>query len=132
MGCRKCGDKKSLSEMSNEEDIASLFKEIKVAKKTINEKAKDKSTKKKGATTVKCPRDGLYREKEIATSLSDQDFFESWRKKPNITVSKEAEGLKAREGVDRVVSFNQLQKLLSHNPKAGTTPNCPFDCDCCF
>jgi hypothetical protein len=33
----------------------------------------------------------------------------------------------------RVVSENQFTAMTrSKNPNAGATPNCPFDCDCCF
>lgn len=38
-----------------------------------------------------------------------------------------------KEGVDRIITMRELKGMLSgKNSRAGTTPNCPFDCDCCF
>nr|CCC93163.1 conserved hypothetical protein [Trypanosoma congolense IL3000] len=79
--------------------------------------------------------DGLYREPKKALELSDADFFNMTprkRQKGAGLSDENQDSLVRREGVDRIISFEELQKLTSSNPKAGTTPNCPFDCDCCF
>ncbi|RNF26266.1 uncharacterized protein Tco025E_01389 [Trypanosoma conorhini] len=84
--------------------------------------------------------DGLYRAPEKTLGLSDSAFFDvaSQRQKKRRKTSKDptavevAEDVLQREGVDRIVTVEELQKITSSNPKAGTTANCPFDCDCCF
>ncbi|KEG12980.1 hypothetical protein DQ04_01291100 [Trypanosoma grayi] len=82
--------------------------------------------------------DGLYHAPEKTLELSDAAFFDlsSLRqkgcKKKKSTTTEVPEDVLRREGVDRVITLEELQKITSSNPKAGTTPNCPFDCDCCF
>ncbi|CBZ30788.1 conserved hypothetical protein [Leishmania mexicana MHOM/GT/2001/U1103] len=92
-------------------------------------------------------RDGLYRAPEKSVQMSDNQFFSgTWLKEdrtaattavatsavPSTESPEASEELLRREGVDRIVSMDELSKMLSHNSRAGTTPNCPFDCDCCF
>jgi phage-related minor tail protein len=85
--------------------------------------------------------------------MSDNEFFSGTWLKANQTAATSSGGaavvvggggggsagpteasqeLLRKEGVDRIVSMEELSKMLSRNAKAGTTPNCPFDCDCCF
>lgn len=116
----------------DEDDLASMFQQIKSSKRNETTLNREKESKKSLTTAPKIKKDGLFRKPEVSMELSDQEFFNSKLVKGKITDSKADDALKAREGVDKIVSMNQLQKMLSHNPKAGTTPNCPFDCDCCF
>lgn len=81
--------------------------------------------------------DGLYRAKapaEEAMEMADDAFF---------GVSREvAKGgprkIKGRlePGDEQLKLFTEAELLrmtgAGRNTKAGTTPNCPFDCDCCF
>ncbi|CAC9544856.1 Eukaryotic protein of unknown function (DUF1764) putative [Leishmania donovani] len=91
--------------------------------------------------------DGLYHAPEKSVQMSDNQFFSgTWLREdrtvaPTATTSsavpstaspEASEKLLRREGVHRIVSIQELSKMLSHNARAGTTPNCPFDCDCCF
>ncbi|GET92751.1 hypothetical protein, conserved [Leishmania tarentolae] len=92
-------------------------------------------------------RDGLYHAPEKSVQMSDNQFFSCTRLREGrataITTTPSSAGprtespdapeeLLRREGVDRIVSMEELSKMLSRNSRAGTTPNCPFDCDCCF
>ncbi|KAG5467357.1 hypothetical protein CUR178_01000 [Leishmania enriettii] len=90
-------------------------------------------------------RDGLYHAPERSVQMSDNQFFSgTWLKEGRTaatatssvvadTVSlQQPEELLRKEGVDRIVSMEELSKMLSRCSRAGTTPNCPFDCDCCF
>ncbi|KAG5491114.1 hypothetical protein JIQ42_01009 [Leishmania sp. Namibia] len=90
-------------------------------------------------------RDGLYHAPERSVQMSDNQFFSgTWLKEDRTaatatssvvadTVSlQQPEELLRKEGVDRIVSMEELSKMLSRSSRAGTTPNCPFDCDCCF
>ncbi|CCW69438.1 unnamed protein product [Phytomonas sp. Hart1] len=87
---------------------------------------------------IKSESDGIYRAPEKTLKMSDDKFFESSLSSSNKKPSKNnarnlgSDNLSRTEGVDRIVSEGELQKMLSNNPRAGTTPNCPFDCDCCF
>ncbi|KAH9601380.1 Protein of unknown function DUF1764 [Trypanosoma melophagium] len=130
-----------------EADIAEIFGVIRKAKKpdgdnhTKNSKMESKRSSKTNNNTPAKPRsDGLYRAPEKTLDLSDAAFFDfpSQRRKgreekSKTTTSAEISGdVLQREGVHRIISMDELQKITSSNPKAGTTPNCPFDCDCCF
>ncbi|CAG9582589.1 conserved hypothetical protein [Leishmania major strain Friedlin] len=92
-------------------------------------------------------RDGLYHAPEKSLQMSDNQFFSgTWLREdraaattattssavPSTESPEASEELLRREGVNRIVSMEELSKILSHNTRAGTTPNCPFDCDCCF
>ncbi|XQJ31171.1 Eukaryotic protein of unknown function (DUF1764), putative [Leishmania guyanensis] len=96
---------------------------------------------------VKPVRDGLYHAPEKSVQMSDNQFFSgTWLKEDrNATAAfttcsavtstgspEVSEALQRREDVDRIVSMEELAKMLSRDARAGTTPNCPFDCDCCF
>ncbi|CCW62083.1 unnamed protein product [Phytomonas sp. EM1] len=82
--------------------------------------------------------DGLYRAPIKTLEMSDAMFFESSlpnsKRKviENLNNSSGNANVLRTEGVHRIVSVSELRKMLSNNPRAGTTPNCPFDCDCCF
>ncbi|KPI90278.1 hypothetical protein ABL78_0660 [Leptomonas seymouri] len=92
-------------------------------------------------------RDGLYHAPQKSLQMSDNEFFSgTWLKADQATTAngglsvvgggtdstEASQELLRKEGVDRIVSMEELTKMLSRNAKAGTTPNCPFDCDCCF
>lgn len=91
-------------------------------------------------------RDGLYHAPQKSVQMNDNEFFSgTWLKADQAATSAGAvvtggsadaseasQELLRKEGVDRIVSIEELSKMLSRNAKAGTTPNCPFDCDCCF
>jgi membrane protein involved in colicin uptake len=89
--------------------------------------------------------DGLYRTAAASVEMADDDFFgesagastskRAAKKKSSssgaTSVQKPKRSLE-KEGVDRVITEDELMKLTSAKDEAGTTPNCPFDCDCCF
>ncbi|KAG5492655.1 hypothetical protein JKF63_01234 [Porcisia hertigi] len=91
-------------------------------------------------------RDGLYHAPEKSVQMSDNQFFSgTWLKEdraaaaaasssaaPGLESSEATEDFLRKEGVDRIVSIEELSKMLSRHSRAGTTANCPFDCDCCF
>ncbi|KPA86202.1 hypothetical protein ABB37_00444 [Leptomonas pyrrhocoris] len=95
-------------------------------------------------------RDGLYHAPQKSVKMSDNEFFSGTWLKADQAATTAAAGLGSsvvgsssdsveasqellrKEGVDRIVSLQELSKMLSRNAKAGSTPNCPFDCDCCF
>ncbi|ORC92240.1 uncharacterized protein TM35_000044540 [Trypanosoma theileri] len=126
-------------------DIAEIFGIIRKGKKqegdNNNKKHNSKMDSKQNTTTntpVEPRSDGLYRAPEKTLELSDAAFFDvpSQRRrgrggKSSATAEISGDVLQ-REGVHRIITMEELQKITSSNPKAGTTPNCPFDCDCCF
>ena len=71
--------------------------------------------------------------------MSDDAFFAAERGKKGkkqaagVAGGKQTAGAgdKWQSGV-RLVSEETVKQMLSSDPKAGTTDNCPFDCDCCF
>ena len=89
--------------------------------------------------------DGLYRAPETSLALDDAAFFGEallrGRRKRRRDGNAEAT---AGDGTSdawcgRVISRKELAALQhggvekrQRNPNAGNTPNCPFDCDCCF
>lgn len=76
----------------------------------------------------------MYRVPEKSMGMSDEAFFGK-SDASSVTPSTAAvagEQAFLKEGVHRIVSMSELQKMLSTNPDAGSTPNCPFDCNCCF
>ncbi|EAN88248.1 hypothetical protein C3747_1g88 [Trypanosoma cruzi] len=90
-------------------------------------------------TASQCVSDGLYHAPEKTLELSDSAFFDvasqrqQKKRKANASTATEfPEEVLRREGVDRIVTLEELRGITSSNPKAGTTANCPFDCDCCF
>lgn len=121
------------------DDLADIFSKIKEKKtdKKNDEMKRTTSAKKThaGEEPLRPKRDGLFRKKEMTMELSNNDFFRTrGESKAHLVDSSSStmDAIKAREGVDTIVSMSELKKMLSHNPRAGTTPNCPFDCDCCF
>ena len=86
--------------------------------------------------------DGLFRLRDPDVDMSDEQFFESIRSpqprhkplskgKASLRLRAE-EGKRRGDGVGRILTEDELMLLTSKNAAAGTTPNCPFDCDCCF
>lgn len=122
------------------EAISNIFSEINARKRKVKSLSvamrKEQMAKKSMASTPPAgsrPKSiGLYRNPDKTVELSDQEFFNAYNKQPSIACSKYHGELKTREGVDSILSVRQLQKMLSRDPKAGTTIHCPFDCDCCF
>jgi hypothetical protein len=45
---------------------------------------------------------------------------------------EEVTGTRGIEPGMRVITEDDLTRIHTTNPLAGTTENCPFDCDCCF
>lgn len=126
--------KKNLSMGAEEPAVSDLFKGLKKAK----EAKKEDSTFKKSKATIpqvvnkeQKKKDGLYRKPEVSLEISDREFFNAEGKMSGNTNSSN-EALQRKEGVDKIVSMSELKKMLSSSSKAGTTKNCPFDCDCCF
>jgi membrane protein involved in colicin uptake len=87
--------------------------------------------------------DGLYRTAAASVEMADDDFFgesasastsKKAAKKSSsaATLASKPKRSLEKEGVDRVITEDELMKLTSAKDEAGTTPNCPFDCDCCF
>lgn len=85
--------------------------------------------------------DGLYRATATSVEMGDDDFFgesvasaSASRKtgKKKTSASAKPQRSLEKEGVDRVITEDELLKLTSGKEEAGTTPNCPFDCDCCY
>lgn len=88
--------------------------------------------------------DGLYRAAAATVEMADDDFFGASssvmagkaatkkKKSSAALVSGAPKRSLEKEGVDRVITEDELRKLTSVKEEAGTTPNCPFDCDCCF
>ncbi|CBH14768.1 hypothetical protein, conserved [Trypanosoma brucei gambiense DAL972] len=124
-------------------DIADIFGVIK--DKKLQSSAQPARGTVKGQSRL-TTSDGLYRAPEKTLELSDADFFNvsSQPKEKKGRNKKTGKGgdpladcevpetLLRREGVDRIITVEELRKITSSNPNAGTTPNCPFDCDCCF
>jgi len=77
------------------------------------------------------PRDGLFRQAEPSVmDLSDEAFFQRGDDKPLGGVALSS---RSAVGVSRVVTEAQIKQMTKAKSKrAGTTKNCPFDCDCCF
>lgn len=96
------------------------------------------------SATAKPVRDGLYHAPQKSVQMSDNVFFSGTWLKADQEAPTEAsivagggsteasQEMLRQEGVDRIVSMEELSKMLSRSSRAGTTPNCPFDCDCCF
>lgn len=119
----------------NNEELDAIFGKLKDSKKVAVKEATQQmssNSAKKSSTEQPKKRDGLYRKKEVTVELSDQEFFNGKGVSSSAGTSAANAALRAREGVDKIVSMRELQKMLSHNSRAGSTPNCPFDCDCCF
>ncbi|KAK7195737.1 hypothetical protein NESM_000504000 [Novymonas esmeraldas] len=140
------------------DDVASLFSAIRktptqrhggtatVVKASSKHTPTRSSTSASSGATAKPVRDGLYRAPEKSVQMSDNQFFSgTWLKEDrsaagactavvaSSAVAAEASEEQLRtEGVDRIVSMEELSKMLSRSARAGTTANCPFDCDCCF
>lgn len=68
--------------------------------------------------------------------IDDRDFGVAapTGKGPKRARHEKSNGSNAGRVVDgvRIVSMDELQNMVTSNPKAGTTPLCPFDCDCCY
>lgn len=92
--------------------------------------AKKSTTQSKGSIHPK--NDRVYHKPQETVQLSDVEFFSPNSVSPAIIPNKFQTEIQNREGVDSIVSVKQLQKMLSRDRKAGTTVNCPFDCNCCF
>lgn len=84
---------------------------------------------------------GLFRAAAASVEMNDDDFFgevattaqrSTKRAKKTARVGARQNVSLEKEGVDRVITEDELMKLTSGKAEAGTTPNCPFDCDCCF
>ncbi|CAD2216802.1 hypothetical protein AGDE_08688 [Angomonas deanei] len=124
---------------ADSDDISDIFSSIKAVKKKESAPATTAAPLPQKKTQK---RDGLYRAPEKSIELPDSEFFVSGKfvsakgiekgKTPIGTASAEEDTLSKSEGVNRIISMDELQTMISKNPRAGTTPNCPFDCDCCF
>jgi hypothetical protein len=126
-------------------DLKDLFAQIKTAKKsTTTAQSSSTVSSSTNAKASAAPKPvakaggggGLYSaKKEQELSLSDDAFFASddKKKKGGKKVTADADdGEKGwKEGV-RVLTEDAMQGMLSKDPNAGKTENCPFDCDCCF
>ena len=74
---------------------------------------------------------GLYRAPSPTVEMNDDDFFGNARKHRGATSSTKKRG--ADQGLTKVMTEKEVLKYTGRGgAKAGTTPNCPFDCDCCF
>lgn len=93
--------------------------------------------------------DGLFRDTSKTVEMNDDAFFgeallEQLAPDDKAAKSKKSKKMKSRaatsagasrkelRGFDRVVTEDEIVRMTSSNPNAGTTHNCPFDCDCCF
>lgn len=119
--------------------------------------ARELSAAQRSKSSVKPKKSGLYVAPEKSIQMSDNAFFAgTWLKKGTLkagealsssgdtgladggghgdsAISSNAEQDQLRsEGVDRIVSMEELSSMLSRSRNAGNTENCPFDCDCCF
>ena len=54
-----------------------------------------------------------------------------FEKQNKVDLKKEKKESKIRQAVDGFNVYTE-EELGLNNPKAGTTENCPFDCECCF
>mmetsp|Transcript_53206 Transcript_53206/g.61090 ORF Transcript_53206/g.61090 Transcript_53206/m.61090 type:complete len:165 (+) Transcript_53206:145-639(+) len=125
-----------------------IFKQLKKPRAQV---VPQEETKRPCEDTTKS--DGLFRDTSKTVEMEDDAFFgEALMEKLHVTgdstgPSLTKKGSKARKitstsasasrrkelrGFDRVVTEDEIAKMTSTNPNAGTTPNCPFDCDCCF
>lgn len=124
------------------EDIANIFSTLKkpptkeVSVPTDNIKRSSKPT----VEAVPGAGDGLYREKAPDIDMNDAEFFgdaftdavkgKKKTKKSGAVARKH--NAKEMDGLHRMMTEEEVLKITSSNPNAGSTPNCPFDCDCCF
>ncbi|KAG8348780.1 putative Eukaryotic protein of unknown function (DUF1764) [Trypanosoma vivax] len=131
----------------DDQDISAIFASIKKQGRSPKTDGGNSEGAKKSTTPSKVSErstgDGLYSAPEKTVELSDAEFFNLGERRRKVPLKEGArrcrtsdgaalEDLLRREGVDRIISVEELQRITSANPKAGTTPNCPFDCDCCF
>lgn len=142
---------------SSGDDVASIFSALQSKKNgkpqsapTVRATNGAKRTAHGESLRSRKPRDGLYRAAEKTVAMSDDDFFagttsssaagagKGGKHRPHKTssilndVSTAAQHRLREEGVDRIVTEKELSRMVSRSKRAGTTPNCPFDCDCCF
>lgn len=95
------------------------------------------SISKKGSKVLKETPVGLFvapDEREEAMEMPDDAFF-------NLRSSGEVKGSggkkqRGADDVDRMITEDQLLRMVRKQNKSGnkpgTTPLCPFDCDCCY
>ena len=88
-------------------------------------------------------KDGLYHAAQASVTMDDSTFFAGVEQNNDHNLKKKStrnEQQSVRrttvsaesQGVGRIVTEDDIRKMTSRNKKAGTTPNCPFDCDCCY
>lgn len=128
---------------SSSSSIADIFRGMKQPSNSTPENisAKNSSSKKRPREERK-QHDGLYRAAESSVTMDDSAFFEgveSQRSSGKKKLLRTVEGSARRttvsaesQGVGRIVTEEEIRKMTSRNKKAGTTPNCPFECDCCY
>lgn len=112
-------------------DIFSQLGSSKSKEKNIEQSAtvSNKTVSKLQKKAEKRPRDeapkkdGLYHAPKEELDMSDDMFFSRDGGK---NIRRTADGLRLMTEEEIVKATNAGSK------KAGTTPNCPFDCDCCF
>ncbi|KAG5492110.1 hypothetical protein GH5_01015 [Leishmania sp. Ghana 2012 LV757] len=141
---RKCGSATGVQSPSSQKRMGGASKKLRNSKDAPVGAGASSSSLSRQAQS-KPQRDGLYHAPERSVQMSDNQFFSgTWLKEDRTaatatssvladTVSlQKPEELLRKEGVDRIVSMEELSKMLSRSSRAGTSPNCPFDCDCCF
>ena len=134
--------------------IADLFTALNKAKAVDTNKAAQPPESKKGDDEKRLrptdnedddevPADGLYHAPKPSVTLDDDDFFgPSAKKKRRLQKGAPEEDVQKESGGDswcsRIISRKELAAMQRGGGKkkkisnAGNTPNCPFDCDCCF
>lgn len=125
--------------VGSEFDIKDIFGKLKSSASTTQKL--QKSVQSENRTVAESTTDGLYRDRSATVEMSDDAFFgesasvdktAKRKKKQRLADGESRRGASGSVGFDRIVTEDEIRKMTSSNAKAGTTPNCPFDCDCCF
>jgi hypothetical protein len=131
-------DAEGSSKKKETDDIASLFSALKNNNSgPLPRSASAASGRVEDAPAA--PGDGLYRAPDVSVSIDDEEFFGSAlrkRKRARDVGTPSATQTSSDPWCSRIISRKELSKMQAggkkRNPNAGNTPNCPFDCDCCF
>jgi hypothetical protein len=137
--------KQKPSSTSANDDLAGIFSSLRLPKLTSTPTTAKAATPNNQTEKKANTGDGLYRPPAASVEMGDDDFFGeaaetssklSKKQKARLSAASAGAGVSKRsnekEGVDRIITEDELRTLTSGKPEAGTTPNCPFECDCCF
>lgn len=110
-------------------DIGDIFAAAKQRKSTSNQPAQQQQQQQQPPQQLtrqaydRPVKDGLYHDKEVDMRMSDEAFFNG---------GKTASGPQRVVDGLRVVLLDEMKRRARKMRVSGNSPNCPFDCDCCF